>query len=172
MHTIQHSHESLETIHTSFIPTQKNLYFARSISSRIYSLSHCYFLRVFITGYEPSKQIAIGLTVEQISQLSKWNGNQYSNQEMESAKRKSKQIQNSNRLTDGQEHKNIYASNAIEQHKSGLNRRSSKPNCNQSADGDWDLCLVNLKVTGTTLQQSAGSKWEGRQSQASVVVYA
>jgi len=41
-----------------------------------------------------------------------------------------------NRLTDGQEHQNIYASNDIEHHKNWLNRRSSKPSCNQSEDGN------------------------------------
>jgi hypothetical protein len=71
-----------------------------------------------------------------MSQLRKWNGNQY-HQEMESAKKVNpSKYKNSNRLTDGQEHKNIYASNGIEQHESGLNRRSPKPSCNQSADGN------------------------------------
>jgi hypothetical protein len=84
----------------------------------------------------------------------------------------SKKSKNSNRLTDGQEHKNIYASNAIEQQERGLNWRSSKPSCNQSADGNWDQWQVNSTVTKTTLQQSAGGNWEGRQSQASIVVYA
>ena len=84
----------------------------------------------------------------------------------------SKKSKNSNRLTDGQEHKNIYASNDIEQQERGLNWRSSKPSCNQSADGNWDQWQVNSTVTKTTLQQSAGGNWEGRQSQASIVVYA
>ncbi len=92
---------------------------------------------------------------------------------MESAKKVNpSKYKNSNGLTDGQEHKNIYASNDIEQHERGLNRRSSKPSCNQSADGNWDQWQVNSKVTETTLQQSAGGNWAGRQSQASVVVYA
>ena len=92
---------------------------------------------------------------------------------MESAKEVNpSKYKNSNRLTDGQEHKNIYASNAIKQHESGLNRRSSKPSCNQSADGNWDQWQVNSKVTEITLQQSAGGNLEGSQSQALVVVYA
>jgi hypothetical protein len=41
-----------------------------------------------------------------------------------------------NSLTDGQEHKNIYASNEIGQHEIGLNHRSSKPSCIKPADGN------------------------------------
>ena len=72
----------------------------------------------------------------------------------------------------GRSTKYNYTSNDIEQHESGLNQRSSKPSCNQSADGNWDQWLVGSKVTKTTLLQSAGGNWEGRQSQASGVVYA
>jgi hypothetical protein len=97
----------------------------------------CAALRTSITGEEPRKQFAFGLTVEQISQhpfsgmatstIKKWN---------QQKKVNPSKYKNSNRLTDGQEHKNIYASNAIEPQESGLNRRSSKPSCIQSADGN------------------------------------
>jgi hypothetical protein len=89
------------------------------------------------------------------------------------SKKKSKQIQKlQSSLRMGRRAKINYASNIIEQHESRLNRRSSKPSCHQSADGNWDHWLVISKVTKTTLLQSAGGNWEGRQSRASDVVYA
>jgi hypothetical protein len=62
------------------------------------------------------------------STIKKWN------QQKQSIQAKKQKTPNS--LTDGQEHKNIYASNEIGQHEIGLNQRSSKPSCNQSADGN------------------------------------
>jgi hypothetical protein len=56
--------------------------------------------------------------------------------------------ENSNRLTDGQEHKNIYANNDIEQHERGLNRRSSNPSCNQSADQAVTNQQMAIEING------------------------
>ncbi len=76
-------------------------HFARNIQPRIYSLSHCHFLRVFITarftGEEPRQQFAIGLTVKQISQnradIPKWNGNKR-NRDLKSKKQFYKKTEN------------------------------------------------------------------------------